>query len=402
MEVRLVPPAWLKETEAKREHGDISALAESIREVGLLNPLTVNEDGKLLAGRRRFAALSLLGWESIPVRVLRSDGPVFDFKVALEENLRRLNLSDVEVAEALKEYQELREAEEGKKGPGYAATLKQFAGSDLPQCSESENGRTQQKTAEEFGISRQAVTKALSIARAVEEYPDLRPLQKGSVVLQEAAKRRDAALRMSESNEWYTPSEYVEAARSVLGCINVDPASSDKANETVKAATYFTKEDDGLSHDWPGRVWLNPPYGGLSAPFTERLIRQYQAGITTAAVLLVNANSTDTGWFQALWDYVLCFTIDGLVERRGRFLMLEAKSPGVPIKTGQAMTFEALRKTGRFTVIVIWGERNKPEEAMILGPTQKTARFPCNLGCLRQIVREWYEGVSKTEGVLRE
>lgn len=118
----------------------------------------------------------------------------------------------------------------------------------------------------------------------------------------------DAQLKASESNEWYTPARYVEAARRVLGGFDLDPASNPTANETVQATTFYTITDDGLTKDWRGRVWLNPPYGGMSGPFAARLVEQFAAGSVTAAMLLVNANSTDASWFQPLWDYLLCFT----------------------------------------------------------------------------------------------
>lgn len=118
----------------------------------------------------------------------------------------------------------------------------------------------------------------------------------------------DPQLKASESNEWYTPARYIEAARRVLGAFDLDPASNPSANRTVQAETFYTITDDGLTKDWRGRVWLNPPYGGMSGPFSAKLVAEFAAGNVTAAMLLVNANSTDAGWFQPLWDYLLCFT----------------------------------------------------------------------------------------------
>lgn len=67
----------------------------------------------------------------------------------------------------------------------------------------------------------------------------------------------------SESAEHYTPRDIVNRAREVLGPIDLDPASCIEANEWIRAARYFTREDDGFIRPWAGRVFLNPP-GGLS------------------------------------------------------------------------------------------------------------------------------------------
>lgn len=130
------------------------------------------------------------------------------------------------------------------------------------------------------------------------------------------------ALQASDNNEWYTPSVYVDAARELMGAIDVDPASCEFANRTVKAAQYFTIDDDGLTKPWMGRVWLNPPYGrgdgeSNQSAWTKRLLQQYREGCTTEAVLLVNA-VTDRGWFQPLWQFPICF-----VSQRIRFYNTE-------------------------------------------------------------------------------
>jgi phage N-6-adenine-methyltransferase len=109
--------------------------------------------------------------------------------------------------------------------------------------------------------------------------------------------------------EWYTPADYLEAARAVLGTIDLDPASTSTANTVVQARQFYSLEDDGLAHDWHGRVWLNPPYvNALVTQFSEKLAASVQAGTVTAAIVLVN-NTTETQWFRTLSDLAtaICF-----------------------------------------------------------------------------------------------
>lgn len=119
---------------------------------------------------------------------------------------------------------------------------------------------------------------------------------------------RVLATMRSESDDWYTPKVYVDAARHVMDRIDLDPASCSLANQTVGAKKIFTAAEDGLKHPWEGKVWLNPPYGGNAGDFTNYLITQYKAGKVTEAVACVSSNGTTAGWFQPLWEYPMCFT----------------------------------------------------------------------------------------------
>jgi ParB family chromosome partitioning protein len=114
-------------------------------------------------------------------------------------------------------------------------------------------------------------------------------------------------LGQSDQNDWRTPRRFLDAARVVMGGVDLDPASSMEANETVEAARFYTEADDGLILPWRGRVWLNPPYGGQARLFVERLVREYEVGNVTAGLTLVNSHPTETAWFQQLFRYTICF-----------------------------------------------------------------------------------------------
>lgn len=102
----------------------------------------------------------------------------------------------------------------------------------------------------------------------------------------------------SEQNEWYTPNEISDRVIGVLKTIDLDPASSEAANNFIMAKHYYTKEDNGLTKDWYGNVWVNPPYSRKSvSKFADHIINQ--RGNFTQAIVLVN-NATETNWLQSL------------------------------------------------------------------------------------------------------
>lgn len=99
----------------------------------------------------------------------------------------------------------------------------------------------------------------------------------------ETEESKTSALHSAESVEWYTPIEFVEAARKVMGRIDLDPASCEKAQDTVMAERYFTVADDGLQQTWSGCLFVNPP-GGIVVEFWQKLMDEYAAGRVKQAV----------------------------------------------------------------------------------------------------------------------
>ena len=132
----------------------------------------------------------------------------------------------------------------------------------------------------------------------------------------------------SGENEWYTPAAIIEAARNVMGGIDLDPATSEIAQRTVQAAACYTREDDGLVREWHGRIWLNPPYEkGLIDKFVMKIIHEYGSERLTQACVLVN-NATETGWGQTLLanSNSVCF-----LAKRVRFLSPDGEK-GAPLQ----------------------------------------------------------------------
>jgi len=140
--------------------------------------------------------------------------------------------------------------------------------------------------------------------------------------------------RNSGNNEWYTPKNYIEAARAVMGSIDLDPASSDIANQFVQAGRYYTVNEDGLLQPWRGNIWLNPPYAGkLILPFCSKLKSHADNGDVKQAIVLVN-NATETAWFSILIGIASAVMFP---VRRIKFYMPDGKL-GSPLQ-GQAVIY---------------------------------------------------------------
>lgn len=94
--------------------------------------------------------------------------------------------------------------------------------------------------------------------------------------------------RVSGTNEWLTPRSLIET----LGPFDLDPCAPPKERRPWDtAALHFDETMDGLSREWSGFVWCNPPYGKHVSAWLERCAKHGRA------LALVNAR-TDATWFH--------------------------------------------------------------------------------------------------------
>lgn len=119
------------------------------------------------------------------------------------------------------------------------------------------------------------------------------------------------------TDEWYTPKEIIDS----LGEFDLDPCAP--VNPLWPTArNHFTKNDDGLSREWTGRVWLNPPY---SRPLIEQFVEKMADHNNGIALLF---NRCDSRMFHE--QIFAKATALLFMRRRIRFYRPDATQGGSP------------------------------------------------------------------------
>ncbi len=157
----------------------------------------------------------------------------------------------------------------------------------------------------------------------------------------------------SDTPEWYTPHRIVQRVVSVLNQISLDPCSNNLVKPNVPAAKHYTKEHDGLSQPWGGKVFMNPPYGDEIINWVRKLKNEYETGGVTEAIALVPAR-TDTEWFRLLREYAKCF-ISGRLKFNDA--LVSAPFPSVSIYLGSDIERFVKMFGDIGDIYVLWGER---------------------------------------------
>lgn len=131
----------------REDFGDIDVLAASIKEKGIIQPITVSPDMVLLAGERRIRAAIQAGLQTIPALIRKIEGPIDAREIELIENLIRKDFTWSEQCGLIQEIDQL-----------YKSKNIDWSG---------------RKTAQLLDKGTATISRALQLANAIKEIPEL-------------------------------------------------------------------------------------------------------------------------------------------------------------------------------------------------------------------------------------
>ena len=118
----------------------------------------------------------------------------------------------------------------------------------------------------------------------------------------------------SKTELWATPMDFFQKWNDYIGGFDLDVCANQK---NAKCQKFFSKEDDGLSQDWNGKCWMNPPYGKEIGHWMKKAYESSQQGATVVCLV---PSRTDTKWWH---EYAMKGKITFI---KGRLKFGEAKN----------------------------------------------------------------------------
>ena len=204
-------------SEQPREYFDqeaLEALADSIRQYGLIQPITVRklDSGyyQIIAGERRWRASRLAGLTEVPVRVIEADDRR-TAELALVENLQREDLNPIEEAK------------------GYKLLIEEY-------------GLTQEEAARSVGRSRPAVTNAMRLLMLAPQVMEM--VEKGEL----SAGHARAILTVSE------PSKQLAAANEIIRKNYSVRKAEQQAEKIIRESQQTKEESSEINVDYAAEV----------------------------------------------------------------------------------------------------------------------------------------------------
>lgn len=232
----------------------VHELADSISKVGLLNPITVDQNYTLIAGLHRLEAAKLLGWAEIECNVSSLEGLIAKL-AEIDENFVRKGLSKVEYGELLLQRKEIYESlhPETRRGMRNGQTSKTADSAVL------ETKSFIQDTAEKTGKSPRTIETEVQTAK------NLTPETKEIIRNADAKINKTNALKLSR----LAPEQQAEAARQLaeekISSVDAYHPTSAESEPAEEQAPKMSKQLSGFSAPPSVKTGDNPTIRDLAA-----------------------------------------------------------------------------------------------------------------------------------------
>ena len=223
---------------------DVESLADSIRNVGLINPIVITQDNVLVAGERRLRAHEFLGLTHILVRFSEDlSRPELEL-IELEENVKRSDLTWREQAKSIARIHALKSEAEGEEWSGSATAG--FLAMDASHVNAALRVQEYIDRGDELVANAETFVTAINIVR-----------RKDQRVADAAQVRVDEAIDAAVSNNISVNKGTKPRADSALAA---KAQTSDSAGEPSLPITTPTEHNPYILGDF--RKWIDQPYSG--------------------------------------------------------------------------------------------------------------------------------------------
>ena len=270
------------------DEANVANLMKSIREVGLINPITVTAGNKLIAGAHRLEACKRIGWEEIECNVAELDGLKAEL-AEIDENLIRHNMNHIDEGEQLLRKKEIYEM----LYPETKATYNGggFKGNRFTKAIVAEpNSATTNKSfvddsAEKMQMTPRAIRKKIQVARDLSS--EVKTIvkqhgisEKNSLKLariKEPEKQKEAAEKLASG----IPIDKTEQVKPDYSSINASIAQlkNPETRRFVMTADMFLQEYAATAEDVIRQLeWYKQAmYTDLYPTFTEEELKRVTA-----------------------------------------------------------------------------------------------------------------------------
>jgi phage N-6-adenine-methyltransferase len=199
------------------------------------------------------------------------------------------------------------------RASGHELTARQTGGGLGGLPSMRARAMSQRQAAQAAGLSRGAVAAVESGSRAarVETLAEYAAALGAGLALVPAGQAVGFFGGLGRSSGWHgweTPADLFDLIERGAGAFDLDPCAPDKPG-TVRSTRRYTATEDGLSREWRGRVFMNPPYGRALPRWLAKAAAEAEAG--AEVVGLVPLRSETEWWHTHVVGRAAVFVLRG-------------------------------------------------------------------------------------------